>query len=442
MRPSRYFIVALLVLLAPSALCSRVLLGNEIFRSHRFSDVHGLRVALLVNPTSVFQDSLVHLVDEMNAPSNRALFDLALVLSPEHGFRGELQAESGDPAFFIDPITNLPVVSAYNTSAADLAATLRLYGISAVVVDLQDVGVRLYTFIWTMFDVLQAAAEAGVEKFIVLDRPNPLGGLVSGPTLNTTCCSSGYGKAAIPHTHGLTIGELSLLFNSQIPVPLPSSSLVVVRCKGWSRSAPFYTTFLSWFPPSPNIPTLSSALSYASSVFLEATTVSEGRGTTLPFTYIGAPFVPNTGSSALLLNARLGCAGSFETVKGAGNGAPLLTSQQACVRSVWYEPTFAKYNGTVVPGFEWRRGFVERTNYFRDALVLLTHFRDEDVEGGFEFDGSWFGHGENLIDLYMGDERPRQLLKQGISADVIFDLFEKDVKDFEAYRKQFMIYDD
>ena len=433
MLPPRLLLLSVLIsVLVSGAFGSRVVLGNEVFRESDYSAVHGKRVALLVNPTSVFQDSLVHLVDEMNLPSNRALFSLALILSPEHGFRGELQAESGDPPFYTDPITGLPVVRAYNTSASELAATLRLYGISAVVADLQDVGVRLYTFVWTMFDVLTASAESGVERFVVLDRPNPLGGLISGPLLNTTCCTSGYGKVPIPHTHGMTIGELSLLFNSHLSVPLPSSSLVVVQCKGWSRSLPYSATSLSWIPPSPNLPTLSSALSYASSVFLEATTVSEGRGTTLPFSYIGAPFAPNAGKSRERLNGRLGC----------GGGAT------SCVRSVWYEPTFSKYNASVVPGVEWSRAAdVVGRNFFFDALVLLTHFRDEDVteeggEGGFGFDGSWFGHGDNLIDLYMGDERPRRLLEGGATAEVIFELFEKQSSDFEIYRKKFLLYDD
>ena len=207
------------------------------------------------------------------------------VFSPEHGFRGEKQAESGDPIVYRDEVTGLPVFSAYNMTPSELSHVLTRMNITMVVVDMQDVGVRLYTFIWTMYNMMEAATSADVTV-LVTDRPNPLGNIIDGPLLNTSCCISGYGRFAIPHMHGMTIAELASLFASTL-----HTSLITVTMLHYHRTMSWDATELPWTPPSPNIPTVSSAIAYAASVFLEATTVSEGRGTTTPFEYFGAPFL-------------------------------------------------------------------------------------------------------------------------------------------------------
>jgi uncharacterized protein YbbC (DUF1343 family) len=194
---------------------------------------------------------------------------------------------------YIDSVTGLPVYSAYSLSAENITRVIVAYNITAIVVDMQDVGVRLYTFIWTMLKVMQAAAgsSSGI-RFIICDRPNPLGGLlVDGPLLNVSCCSSGYGLAPITHIHGMTIGELALFFNAEGLISPSLSRLEVLPVVGWVRSMSWGETGLQWVPPSPNIPTPASAVAYAGSVFLEATTISEGRGTTTPFQMFGAPFL-------------------------------------------------------------------------------------------------------------------------------------------------------
>jgi uncharacterized protein YbbC (DUF1343 family) len=285
--------------------CGRIILGNEVLRDTNYSPLRGIRTAILTNPTGVFADNLQHIVDVMVTTSG---LNVVAIFSPEHGFRGEKQAETGDPIFYIDQSTKLPVYSAYNMSVSQITSVMDKMTIEAVLTDMQDVGVRLYTFIWTMYNVLAAtAASVRSIKFVVTDRPNPLGGLlVEGPQIDMECCASGYGRFPIPFIHGMTIGELSLLFNSLIK--LPSENLIVIPMKNWQRnylwtnwqiirsdldqvSCLVGPLFPEWVPPSPNIPTPTSAQAYAATVFLEATTAAEGRGTTTPFELFGAPFV-------------------------------------------------------------------------------------------------------------------------------------------------------
>jgi uncharacterized protein YbbC (DUF1343 family) len=239
------------------------------------------------------------IVDEM-AQDER--LNVVMVLSPEHGFRGDKQAETGDPLFYIDQPTGLPVFSAYNMTVPQIAEVLRSMDVEAVLVDMQDVGVRLYTFVWTTYNVMEAVSllhqtnTSSITRVVVTDRPNPLGGeLVDGPLVNMSCCASGYGKLPIPFLHGMTIGELALLFNDALRIP--SEYLLVVSMLNWQRAMVWTNAgevdsrFPPWIPPSPNLPTITSAHTYGAIVFLEATTAAEGRGTTTPFTMFGAPFL-------------------------------------------------------------------------------------------------------------------------------------------------------
>jgi uncharacterized protein YbbC (DUF1343 family) len=244
-------------------------------------------------------DNMNLIVDEMTQDKR---LNVVAVLSPEHGFRGDKQAETGDPLFYIDKPTGLPVFSAYNMTTEQLALVLKDMNIEAVLVDMQDVGVRLYTFVWTMYEVMEATSilhhrnASSNLRIVITDRPNPLGGeLVDGPLVNMSCCSSGYGRLPIPFLHGMTIGELGLLFNCALKIP--AENVIVIKAQNWERSMVWTSfqqadsTFPPWIPPSPNLPTVMSAHTYGATVFLEATTAAEGRGTTTPFTMFGAPFL-------------------------------------------------------------------------------------------------------------------------------------------------------
>ena len=251
--------------------------GNQILRDSGYADLIGRKVAILSNPTGVLADTLVHIVDDAFASKN---VTVVAILSPEHGFRGDHQAETGDPFIYVDEATRLPVLSAYDLSPEELSSALKKLSVDCVLVDLQDAGVRLYTFVWTMYDVMQTVAmmQQGQEqelnplRVVIADRPNPLGGeVVDGPLLNLTCCGSGYGRAPITHIHGMTIGELALFFNDFFLGSSPSlhiEDLIIVRIEGWNRSSTWADLSITtednsfWIPPSPNLPTFISNAAY------------------------------------------------------------------------------------------------------------------------------------------------------------------------------------
>jgi uncharacterized protein YbbC (DUF1343 family) len=341
---------------------------------------------------------------------------------------------SGDPPFYIDEYTGLPVVSAYNLSIDQLVEYLRQYKINALLVDLQDVGVRLYTYIWTMYKVMTALSTLGKQdgfspKLIITDRPNPNGGvLVDGPMLNMSF-ASGYARVPIPFVHGMTIGELASYFNTFMDPPF--TDLEVIRMENWNRNMLFYETGLSWMPPSPNLPTVFSALAYAATVFIEGTTISEGRGTTTPFTIFGAPFL-SAHSLADALNKALNC--------------PVGRS---CFRAAYYQPTFQKYNNTMIEGVQ----LLERNDWkltgkyplrdFRSTVDMLKTLKAQsNPPESFVWDGSWFGHpGTELVDQYAGTDQMRIQIDAGVPTDDIVKYFAPEREKFIAeVRAKFLLY--
>ena len=210
---------------------------------------------------------------------------LRAIFSPQHGLYGEQQANMFETPHGVHRRFDLPVYSLYSESRTPSSQMLR--EIDVLVVDLQDVGTRVYTFVWTMMNCLQACADHDIEV-MVLDRPNPLGGrVVEGPILNSNYRSF-VGQAEIPMRHGLTVGELSVFVNEQYEI---GANLCVVVMHNWRRDQLFLETGLPWASPSPNMPSFHTAIVYPGQVMLEGTNLSEGRGTTLPFQLVGAPFI-------------------------------------------------------------------------------------------------------------------------------------------------------
>lgn len=241
--------------------------------------VTGRRIGLLTHPAGV-DAQLRSTIDLLHTDPR---WRLVALFGPEHGIRGDAQA--GAPvAGATDPATGLPVHSLYGVTKAPTAAMLA--GIETIVVDLQDAGVRFFTYLATVLEVIGAAAAAGVAV-VILDRPAPLSGaVIEGGGLQTALRSL-VGVHDVPIRHGLTLGELARLVSAARDLPLPA----VVRMEGWSRAAWFDGTGLPWIPPSPNLPTLDSLTLYAGTCLLEGTNLSEGRGTTRPFEQIGAPWL-------------------------------------------------------------------------------------------------------------------------------------------------------
>ena len=279
------------------------------------------RLALLANPASVGADytharDLIH----HHLPGR-----LAALFSPQHGFFADKQDNMIESGHARDPLTGAPVWSLYGETRWPTPEMLE--GIDTVVVDIQDVGTRVYTFIWTLSYIMEMAAKTGTHV-AVLDRPNPIGGLLIEGNLTEPEYTSFVGRYPIPMRHGMTIGELALMFNERFGI---DCELTVVPMAGWRRGMLFEQTHLPWVLPSPNMPFQETALVYPGQVILEGCNLSEGRGTTRPFELFGAPWL-DTGALKQ----------SLEPENLAG----------CTLRETGFEPTFGKWKNAFCKGFQ------------------------------------------------------------------------------------------
>ena len=231
--------------------------GADVAAANGWSVLKGRKVGIITNPTGILLN-LRSIVDEMH---DSGAVDIRGVFGPEHGFRGTAQAGEAEDTY-VDERTGLTVYDAYGASTAKFASMFRAAGVDTVVFDIQDVGARFYTYIWTMYTAMKAAVETGAT-FVVLDRPNPIGGTAYGPMM-TEPWTSGVGAEAIVQAHGMTVGELARFLNVEI---LPSDTdgrrlpeIEVVEVKGWRRDVTYAGTGLPWVMPSPNMPTPDTAL--------------------------------------------------------------------------------------------------------------------------------------------------------------------------------------
>ena len=292
-------------------------LGSEILLASNRLD--GLRVGVLANPASVDR-RFRHIVDLLAAPPD---FKLSAIFGPQHGFRSDLQDNMIETPHADDPKRGVPIFSLYSETREPTPDMLSL--IDVLVIDIQDVGARIYTFIYTMANCLAACARAGVPV-IVCDRPNPIGGIaVEGPMLEPGY-ESFVGQYPIPMRHGMTTAELAEFFNAEFGL---AAELELVPMQGWSREMYFDETDVPWIMPSPNMPTLDTAIVYPGTVLFEGTMLSEGRGTTRPFELIGAPWLDGDTFAARMNDTGL---------KGA------------YFRPAIFEPTFQKHARTTCGG--------------------------------------------------------------------------------------------
>ena len=385
-----------------------VTLGSDrLFDSDR---LRGLRVGVVANPASV-DASLRHAVDRAaSAPG----VTLAAVFGPQHGFRADLQDNMIETPHARDARRRVPVYSLYSETREPTAEMLA--GLDALVVDLQDVGARIYTFVHTMANCLRAAARHGVPV-IVCDRPNPIGGVaVEGPTLEAGY-ESFVGLFPIPMRHGMTIGELARLFNERFGI---GAALEVIPLEGWRREMYWDDTGLPWVMPSPNMPTLDTAIVYPGGVLFEGTQLSEGRGTTRPFELLGAPWV-DAEPFAARLNA-LGIAG-------------------ARFRPVIFEPTFHKHARQPCGGVQIH---VTDRRAFRPVLAGVAVMGEFHRAAPDRF--AWreppyeYVHDLMPIDILAGSDRLRHAIEADVPAREIAQEWEVGTREFEAIRQPYLLY--
>jgi uncharacterized protein YbbC (DUF1343 family) len=264
--------------------------GIDVLQRDEFAILHGAKVGLITNHTGLSREGLAtaDLLQQAEGVHLTALF------GPEHGIRGAVDEAVPDGK---DPATGLPVYSLYGQRTEPTAE--QLAGLDTLVFDIQDIGCRFYTYISTMGHCLIAAARRGL-RFVVLDRPNPIGGIAVEGSLPDETRLSFTAFHPIPVRHGMTIGELALLMNAERDL---KAHLVVVKCEGWKRADWWDATGLTWVNPSPNMRSLTQATLYPGVGLLEFTNISVGRGTDTPFEVVGAPFIDGR-ALAYMLNAR------------------------------------------------------------------------------------------------------------------------------------------
>ena len=386
----------------------RVTLGCE--RLLASSALDGRRVGVVCNPASV-DGALRHVADLF---ARHPTVTLAALFGPQHGFRSDVQDNMIETRHGQDEVRRVPVYSLYSETREPTADMLR--DVDLLVVDLQDVGSRIYTFIYTMANCLIAARKHGVTA-IVCDRPNPIGGdAVEGPML-LPGYESFVGQYPIPMRHGMTIGELAQLFNTEFGI---GADLEVVTMDGWRRDMYFDATGLPWVIPSPNMPTLDTAVVYPGTVLFEGTNVSEGRGTTRPFEITGAPW-PIAERFAEQMNA-LGLDGVFF--------CPAV-----------FEPTFQKHVKTACAGCQMhvlnRRAFTP----VEAGVALIAAYR---AAGPGQF--AWrqppyeYEHTKMPIDILAGSSDLREQIEAGVSARDIARSWTTSVGEFVKTRDRYLIY--
>jgi uncharacterized protein YbbC (DUF1343 family) len=397
--------------MSPTAPATRtVRAGFERLLDEDRSLLADARIALVSNPASIGRD-FRHAAEVL---ADDPEIDLVALFGPQHGFRSDLQDNMIETPHAQDPRRRVPVFSLYSETREPTAEMLR--GVDVLVIDLQDVGTRVYTYIYTMANCMRAAARHGIPV-VVCDRPNPIGGEAVEGNLLGAPYTSFVGQFPIPLRHGLTIGELARLFNDAFGI---GASLDVVPLEGWARTMYHDETGLPWIIPSPNIPTLDTAVVYPGAVLFEGTRLSEGRGTTRPFEFIGAPWIDGE---------RLADAMNQRGLPGAH------------FRPAFFEPTFQKHAGQTCGGCQVhvldRRAF----RPVRSAVELMAEFRRQDParfpwrEPPYEYE-----HDKRPIDILYGSDRLRATLDAGEQVDALVASWAPDEDAFQRTREQYLLY--
>ncbi|PQK11504.1 hypothetical protein BB8028_0003g01290 [Beauveria bassiana] len=408
--------------------------GLDVLIASNYSQLASRKVLLLTNPTGVTPELNLG-VDVMFA--SKAV-NLVGILGPEHGFRGTSQAGAGQ-ATFVDPKTGLTVYNAYNANTSTLVNYIRDSGADLILYDIQDVGARFYTYIWALYDIMVAANIANTSV-MVLDRPNPIAGNNAfGPVLNESFVNSYVGRRSISQVHGMTVGELAKMYVGQGWIAATANAqtklhLEVVTMQNWRRSMRFEDTGLPWVLPSPNMPTVETAMIYGGACLFEGTNMSEGRGSTRPFELLGAPWANESWADAMRS----------------------LHIPHTNYRFQCFTPTTSKFSGENVCGLQ---VYVE----LKGESGRLAHFDAPFVGVSLLYTArKLFGNGSTLnmgsanqsfgflyntrsnmynIDVLAGSPLVRESLERNMTPEQIRDKWTPRLNEFRAIRKNYLLYE-
>ncbi len=385
--------------------------GLDLIRADRARELSGYRIGLVVNQASIGPD----LIHARHIFARRFGTRLTALFGPQHGIFGERQDNMVESPHAVDAELNIPIYSLYSETRKPTASMLN--SVDVLVIDLQDVGTRVYTFVYTLAYCMMAAREAGI-KVMVLDRPNPIGGLaVEGNPLKPAFASF-VGLYPIPMRHGMTIGELAGLFNEAYGI---GCDLSLIPMEGWQRRMPFHEAGLPWVMPSPNLPTPDTALVYPGQVLLEGTNLSEGRGTTRPFELFGAPYID--------------CVQLAEQLR----QYPLPGVH---FREHHFIPTFHKWAQEVCHGFQLHVVDGEIFRPYRTTLCIL-----HAVQSLWPEAFAWrpppyeYEHEKLPIDILLGDRAVRERLEGLDDPGAIEDDWQTSLESFLNLRAEHLLYE-
>jgi uncharacterized protein YbbC (DUF1343 family) len=389
----------------------KVRLGIEVLLQESKNLLQGARVGAVVHPASVLP-GMQHTADAMLAEKS---FHLVSLFGPQHGARGEKQDNMIESDFYLDPDTRLPVHSLYG--ATRWPTEEMLSSLDVLVFDLQDVGTRVYTFIHTMAYCMASCARHG-KAMVVADRPNPINGRqIEGDLLDPEF-KSFVGLYPLPMRHGMTAGELALLYNSEFGI---GCQLTVVPMQGWCRSKWCDQIGLPWVMPSPNLPTLDSATVYPGMVLIEGTMLSEGRGTTRPFEILGAPYIDPRKLAERLEGLQL---------------------PGVRFRPIHFEPTFQKHAGVMCGGVQLHVADRERFEPLLTGVAVISA-----VKGLYPHSFQWrqppyeYEARKLPIEILCGGDRIPREIDAGSPATEIRQGWLGDVSRFRILRKPYLLYE-
>ncbi len=389
---------------------SRTRLGVEILLDEKIDLIKGQRVGLVCNQASVLPN-LAHVADVFGERND---FELTTLFGPQHGIRGDVQDNMIETPHTIDERTGVPVYSLYSETREPTKEMLD--DLDTIVFDMQDVGCRIYTFVYTMANCMRAAKKFG-KNVIVCDRPNPINGVAVEGNVTETEFTSFVGQFEIPTRHGMTCGELAKLFNEHFGI---GCELEVVAMEGWRREMWFEETRLPWVLPSPNIPTVDTCVVFPATVHVEGTELSEGRGTTKVFELNGAPFIDPYAWVAQL-----------QKYDFAG----------VAFRHAFFRPTFQKWADQTCGGLQIH--IIDR-DAFKPVIVGIAMIKTayDLYTDKFEWkrDAYEYVFDKNPFDVVSGTDKIRKAIEAGVSLKQIEDGWAKESKEFGELRKKFLLY--